>query len=290
MPSPPVAEPSGSSSFSSTPEHLKDNHITPRHPSSTSRLPISTHLPTFLEDLFSSKALTTSSVKTPTSLVRPLSSSAQWISEVACILRPLVYGAISSLAFAHVNLLTCSVVILLSSKRKGNRALNSALAFECLALILRRVPASSSALERSEYARRDRDIVWYLLRGWLWEDPIRYVCRFLIQRRFYLTSVSHPSRQSLQDLVDKTAHIPFLQAFSAFLKGRIPLIDEHYYCTCGSSSFRLRWNHNMLTITFRHCSITLGHRGPGWVGVRLCVSVHMRFCLGSRHPPRIQGD
>lgn len=51
----------------------------------------------------------------------------------------------------------------------------TALALELLALNLRRVPSQSSVLERSEYARRDRDITWYLLRGSIWDTWTRFV-------------------------------------------------------------------------------------------------------------------
>jgi hypothetical protein len=40
---------------------------------------------------------------------------------------------------------------------------------------LRRTPLPSAALERSEYARRDRDILWYLLRGSIWKAYTRRV-------------------------------------------------------------------------------------------------------------------
>ena len=64
---------------------------------------------------------------------------------------------------------------MLSSGRKDNKPLMTALALELLALNLRRVPSPSSALERSEYARRDRDITWYLLRGSIWDTWTRWV-------------------------------------------------------------------------------------------------------------------
>jgi hypothetical protein len=51
----------------------------------------------------------------------------------------------------------------------------TALAIEFFSRYLRRVPSSSAVLERSEYARRDRDIVWYLLRDSIWESWTRYV-------------------------------------------------------------------------------------------------------------------
>jgi hypothetical protein len=46
---------------------------------------------------------------------------------------------------------------------------------EVLARRLRRAPSASSVLEREEYARRDRDLVWYLLRGSIWTEYTRSV-------------------------------------------------------------------------------------------------------------------
>jgi hypothetical protein len=46
---------------------------------------------------------------------------------------------------------------------------------EVLARRLRRAPSASSVLEREEYARRDRDLVWYLLRGPIWTEYTRSV-------------------------------------------------------------------------------------------------------------------
>lgn len=48
------------------------------------------------------------------------------------------------------------------------------LTLELLSRNLRRTPSNSSALERQEYARRDRDLLWYLLRGSIWESWTRY--------------------------------------------------------------------------------------------------------------------
>lgn len=67
------------------------------------------------------------------------------------------------------------IAAMLSSRRKDNKPLVTVLAMELLALNLRRVPTPSSALERSEYARRDRDITWYLLRGSIWDTWTRCV-------------------------------------------------------------------------------------------------------------------
>lgn len=64
---------------------------------------------------------------------------------------------------------------MLASDRKTNRPLLVALMLEFLSRNIRRVPSNSSQLERAEYASRDRDILWYLLRGSIWESWSRYV-------------------------------------------------------------------------------------------------------------------
>ena len=65
------------------------------------------------------------------------------------------------------------VVSLLASDRKSNRPLMVSLALELVSRNLRRSPSNSSSLERSEYARRDREFLWYLLRGVVWQDFTR---------------------------------------------------------------------------------------------------------------------
>ena len=67
-------------------------------------------------------------------------------------------------------------MLLLSSdrERKSGRPLLVSLALELLSRNLRRTPSNSSALERQEYARRDRDLFWYLFRGSIWEGWTRY--------------------------------------------------------------------------------------------------------------------
>ncbi|PSS37659.1 hypothetical protein PHLCEN_2v483 [Hermanssonia centrifuga] len=142
-------------SLPSTPEHLRNNHIAlPPHPLLVQPPPSQSPLP--VEDYLLPKALTSSSVKTPTALLRPLSSPKDWLAEILYSIRPLIY------------------VTLLSRDRTTNRPLIVALALEFVSRYLRRIPASSSILERSEYARRDRDILWYLLRGSIWETWTRY--------------------------------------------------------------------------------------------------------------------
>ena len=77
-----------------TPEHLRNNHVPLLpHPLLASSPPPTTKQTSSVEDYILSKALTTSSVKTPTSLVKPLVSPKDWLAEGLYIIRPLVYGA-----------------------------------------------------------------------------------------------------------------------------------------------------------------------------------------------------
>jgi hypothetical protein len=92
--SPTLAASSLGSSPPGTPEHLRNNHEQlPPHPLLTT--PPHTNKTSVVEDFLLSKALTTSSVKNPTSLVKPLLSSREWVAEAIYILRPLIYGQIS---------------------------------------------------------------------------------------------------------------------------------------------------------------------------------------------------
>ncbi|TCD62218.1 Peroxisomal membrane protein pex16 [Steccherinum ochraceum] len=189
--SPTLAPSSPPTSLPSTPEHFRNNHVQlPPHPLLTPPPPQQSPQP--IEDYLLPKALTTASVKTPTSLIRALTSPKDWVAEIIFTLRPLIYA------------------VMLSADRKSNRPLLTALALEFISRNLRRVPSSSAFLERAEYAKRDRDIVWYLLRGSIWQDW---------------------TRPKLEGFVDGTAHIPLLGLFSALMKDWIPLIDDYYYYT-----------------------------------------------------------
>ena len=89
--SPTLAATSPPSSAPATPEHLKNNHVAlPLHPLLTPPPPTQSPIP--VEDYLLPKALTTSSVKAPTSLVKPLANPKEWLAEVIYVLRPLVYG------------------------------------------------------------------------------------------------------------------------------------------------------------------------------------------------------
>jgi len=191
--SPTLVPSSLGSSPPSTPEHLRNNHEPlPAHSLLTAPPP--TNKTSVVEDFLLSKALTTSSVKNPTSLVKPLLSPQEWIAESIYIFRPLIY------------------VLLLSSdrERKSSRPLMVSLTLELVSRNLRRTPSSSSALERQEYARRDRDLLWYLFRGSIWESW---------------------TRPKLESFAEGSAQWPLLNIPGAFLRDWMPLIDEYHYYT-----------------------------------------------------------
>lgn len=175
-----------------TPDHFKNNYM-PLEPSSLMLTPPPPgRSDTSVEDYLLPKALTTSSVRPSLQLVKPLTSVQDWIAEGIYILRPLIY------------------VTMLSAKKHKDRALVTAFAFDLLSRNLRRAPSASASVERDEYARRDRDLAWYLLRGSVWE--------------LY-------TRPKLESLIEKVAHVPLLSLVGAVVKDWVPLIDEYYYYT-----------------------------------------------------------
>ncbi|CAA7265837.1 unnamed protein product [Cyclocybe aegerita] len=190
--SPTLAPSSPSNSPPMTPDHLRNNHI----PLSQHPLLSAARSDTSAEDYLLPKALTPSSVRPSLSLIRRLSGPRDWLAETIYILRPLVYATL--------------VLADRQSKERSSRALVVALLMEFLSRNLRRTPTASSALERSEYAKRDKDMLWYLLRGSIWEGY---------------------TRPKLESFVTKTAHAPFIGLFGAFVKDWIPLIDDYYYYT-----------------------------------------------------------
>ncbi|KAF5374931.1 hypothetical protein D9758_000318 [Tetrapyrgos nigripes] len=191
--SPTLAPSSPRISAQSTPDHLKNNHVPLEpHPLLTTPPLPSESAESLVEDYLLPKALNTSSVKPSFSLLRPLSSSQDWASEVIYILRPLVYA------------------ILISRNRRTNTHLVTILIMEVISRTLRRNPPPSSVLERSEYARRDRDILWYLFRGSIWDSY---------------------TRPKLEAIADKISNTPLLGIFGVLLNDWIPLINEYHYYT-----------------------------------------------------------
>ncbi|KAJ7487563.1 peroxisomal membrane protein PEX16 [Mycena galericulata] len=212
-PSPTVAPSPLSSSPPATPTHLQNNRVPlPPHPLLTSPPQNSTETPA--EDYLLPKALTASSVKPSHSLLNTLSSHRDWLAEILYILRPLVYGKLAQILF----------------NTSSNRPLVGALILELLSRNLRRTPPPTAALERSEYARRDRDMIWYLLRGSIWESY---------------------TRPRLESFAEMTSQTPLLGLFGALVKDWVPLIDEYYYC----QSFTIFVAISLPT--YRHCSLSI---------------------------------
>ena len=170
--SPTLAPSSPPSSLPSTPEHLKNNHEPlPLHPLLTPPPP--TQSPQPVEDYLLPKALTTSSVKAPTALIAPLTSPKHWLSEIVYTLRPLAYG---EYLFVRLSCLSdFGTAAMLAREKRRTNPFMVVLMMELLARNLRRVPQRSAQLERAEYALRDRDMIWYLFRGSIWESWTKYV-------------------------------------------------------------------------------------------------------------------
>ncbi|KAF8585528.1 peroxisomal membrane protein PEX16 [Ramaria rubella] len=181
---------SASQSLLSTPEHLKNNHISLDAPNPILTHPVSSRSTSPVENYLLPKALSPSSVKPPICLVRPLASPTDWLAEGLYILRPFLY------------------VIALACDSDSARPLVLSLAVDLSSRYLRRMPPPSSTLERAEYARRDRDLLWYFFRGPIW---------------------SSYTRPKLVAFADKTAAAPVLGLLSAFMKDWMPLIDDYYY-------------------------------------------------------------
>ncbi|KAG9314328.1 peroxisomal membrane protein PEX16 [Chiua virens] len=190
--SPTLAPTTPSSSPPQTPDHLKNNRI-PLQPSALMFTPPPPpRADTSVEDYLLPKALTTASVRPSLQLVKPLSSLQDWVAEVIYIIRPLVY------------------VTMLTTGKHKDRALVTTFALELLSRNLRRVPSPSSAVERDEYARRDRDLVWYLVRGFIWDSY---------------------TRPRIESIAESVATKPMIGALSMIIRDWIPLVDDYYYYT-----------------------------------------------------------
>jgi peroxin-16 len=99
---------------------------------------------------------------------------------------------------------------------------------EIISRNIRRTAPPSSVLERIEYSRRDRDMLWYLLRGAIWQEYTRYI----LPDQLLPTATANVfnSRPKIGAFADKVANVPLLGLFGALVKDWMPLIDEYYYC------------------------------------------------------------
>jgi peroxin-16 len=204
------------------PPHLSNNHVPfdptgKPHPllSSLSSAPL-TH--TVIEDYLLPKALTPALVRPPTTILHPIGGLAQWTSEVIYILRPLIYVLMLRPSVSNKNLIGGQ---LSTSVNSNNPAvvnfLRSPLAISMILSIVSRhlrrqppaSPSSFNSLERQEYARRDREMLWYLFRGELW---------------------SGWTRPKLEGLAQSLEGKPLLGLLSGIIQDWVPLVDEYWYC------------------------------------------------------------
>lgn len=186
-----------------TPDHIRNNRMVfpPTPPSEPSPLLLSpaqgTSAPLEVDQYLLSRALTPAAVKPPTTLLKPLASPKDWLSEVIYVIRPLVY--------------VVAVARMKARNEPSSRPLVISIALDLVSRYLRRTPSAAvTTIERSEYARRDRDMLWYLLRGTIWEEY---------------------TRPKISGLADRTSGAPILGIFGALVKDWMPLIDDYYYYT-----------------------------------------------------------
>ncbi|KAF8609573.1 peroxisome membrane protein [Ceratobasidium sp. AG-I] len=173
-----------------TPDHIRNNHTLP---SPLLTPPKGGEKPMLIEEYLMSKALSSDDLRGPTRLVDSLASPKDWMAEALFIARPLIY-----------------VYLLSRSPKNKSRPLVVSLAIELISRNLRRLPPASAQLERAEYARRDRDLLWYIFRGAIWSDW---------------------TRPKFDAVMKKTENAPLLGLLSSFIGDWVPLIDEYYYYT-----------------------------------------------------------
>jgi peroxin-16 len=192
---PPPTSTSDPLPVTATPDHIKNNRIqTP--PSKLNPLlnPDHTGSTPPIEGYLLSKALTPTAVKPPSAIISPLISPKDWIAEVLYILRPLIYV----IALSRT----------MKSRLPSSQPLMISIAIDVFTRYIRRTPPPAETLERLEYARRDRDLFWYFLRGAIWDGF---------------------TRPKLEGLAQKTKGTPLLSVISALLGDYLPLVDEYYY-------------------------------------------------------------
>lgn len=157
----------------SMPFHLRNNHISFDEPSPLLLIPPPPKTSSSpIDDYLLPKALSPASVQPSVYLIKPLASLNEWLAEGLYILRPLIYGTyLIASRGTGINWLT--VVMLSNSEESSSRPIVVSIVMELVTSYLRRRPAPSHTLERTEYARRDRALLWYLFRGAIWKDFTR---------------------------------------------------------------------------------------------------------------------
>ena len=138
----PPIEPEGSSStlssssprrtHLSTPEHLKNNHISLDAPNPILSQTVANRSNSPVENYLLPKALSPSSVKPPICLVRPLATPKEWVSEIVYILRPLIYGnALTNVHFYIYSCVCCSHCLVTPNEQRTPTG-----SFSCSRLVL----------------------------------------------------------------------------------------------------------------------------------------------------------
>ncbi|KAG8934502.1 Peroxisomal membrane protein pex16 [Tulasnella sp. 419] len=189
-----------------TPAHLKNNRVKlPSTSRSRTPSPLLTATPppphlsqAAIDEYLLPKALSVADVRPALALMKPFQTPIEWISEVIHILRPLIYVLALQRAARQRN--------------PTNSPLLISLGLDLLSGYLRRSPpaTSSSSLERQEYAKRDRDILWYFLRGGIWSEW---------------------TRPKIEAIANTTSKAPIVGVIGSLIQDWIPLIDEYHYYT-----------------------------------------------------------
>ena len=187
----------GSGNGNMSPTHLKNNHVPfssgKAHPLLTT--PPTSLTQTTIEDYLLPKALTPSSLRDPRFLLRALSGPTDWAAEILYILRPLIYVLLCRPPFKPISSFRTPVAV--------------SIMIEVALRYLRAMPPASASVERAEYARRDRELFWYLFRGEIWSEW---------------------TRPKLLGLAKRTSGVPLLALVSAVVGDWVPLINQYHYC------------------------------------------------------------
>jgi len=205
-----------------TPSHLSNNRVPfnptgKPHPllSSLSSTPLTQ---TVIEDYLLPKALTPALVRPPVALLHPIKGLARWTSEIIYILQPLLYISMLRPTASNQNVVKGQLSTSVNSNNSVvvnpfRSPFAIAVILSLLSRWLRRQPptspSTSNSLERQEYARRDRELLWYFFRGEAW---------------------THWTRPRLENLSASLEGRPLLGLLSSVIQGWASLVDEYWYC------------------------------------------------------------
>ncbi len=226
--SPTLVPSSLGSSPPGTPEHLRNNHESlPPHPLLTA--PPHTNKTSMVEDFILSKALTTSSVKNPASLVKPLLAPREWISEAIYILRPLIYGQSPCfvVSLELIDSLQCFSSRLIESVNQEGLSwfLSLSRSYRAICVAHLQTPLLSSV--RSTLA--GTAIFFGISSAALFGRVGRGMIFNLSPHDAMILRFAFCSPK-IESLAESSARWPILNIFGPFLRDWMPLVDEYYYC------------------------------------------------------------